>query len=126
MGAGMAEFISADEVESVAQYDTYCHYVAGLVGVGLSQMFGAPAPPSCRPARLRRRACSLRPACAAAAPPGSCRRRPTRAPHAPRRSLERPRVARICQDEGRSNHMGLFLQKANIIRDYLVGAAPLE
>jgi phytoene/squalene synthetase len=36
MGAGMAEFIEK-EVESVADYDLYCHYVAGLVGVGLSQ-----------------------------------------------------------------------------------------
>ncbi len=36
MGAGMAEFIEK-EVESVADYELYCHYVAGLVGVGLSQ-----------------------------------------------------------------------------------------
>lgn len=40
MGAGMAEYIELDEVESIAQYDHYCHYVAGLVGIGLSQMFG--------------------------------------------------------------------------------------
>jgi len=36
MGAGMAEFIEK-EVESVADYELYCHYVAGLVGIGLSQ-----------------------------------------------------------------------------------------
>lgn len=40
MGAGMAEFIQADEVETIEQYDLYCHYVAGLVGIGLSQLFG--------------------------------------------------------------------------------------
>ncbi len=28
------------QVESVADYDKYCHYVAGLVGIGLSQLFG--------------------------------------------------------------------------------------
>ncbi len=36
MGHGMAEFIES-EVLSVADYDRYCHYVAGLVGIGLSQ-----------------------------------------------------------------------------------------
>lgn len=40
MGAGMAEFIQKDEVVTLAEYDLYCHYVAGLVGVGLSQLFG--------------------------------------------------------------------------------------
>lgn len=28
------------QVETVEDYDLYCHYVAGLVGVGLSQLFG--------------------------------------------------------------------------------------
>ena len=37
MGAGMAEFIEK-EVESVEDFDTYCHYVAGLVGIGLSKV----------------------------------------------------------------------------------------
>lgn len=37
MGQGMAEFI-VKEVVSVADYDKYCHYVAGLVGIGLSQV----------------------------------------------------------------------------------------
>ncbi len=36
MGAGMAKYIEQD-VETVADYDEYCHFVAGLVGVGLSQ-----------------------------------------------------------------------------------------
>ena len=37
MGAGMAKYIQQD-VETVADYDEYCHFVAGLVGVGLSQV----------------------------------------------------------------------------------------
>jgi farnesyl-diphosphate farnesyltransferase len=37
MGKGMAEFIEK-EVLTVADYDLYCHYVAGLVGIGLSQV----------------------------------------------------------------------------------------
>ena len=73
MGAGMAEYISKDGVPSVAQYDEYCHYVAGLVGIGLSQLFALSG-------------------------------------------LEAPEFA---ADEARSNEMGLFLQKTNIIRDYL-------
>jgi len=38
MGAGMADFVDA-EIVSVADYNLYCHYVAGLVGVGLSKIF---------------------------------------------------------------------------------------
>ena len=38
MGEGMAEFLEK-EVEEVADYDQYCHYVAGLVGIGLSRLF---------------------------------------------------------------------------------------
>ena len=37
MGAGMAKYIQQD-VETIADYDEYCHFVAGLVGVGLSQV----------------------------------------------------------------------------------------
>ena len=37
MGNGMADFIEK-EVETVADYDLYCHYVAGLVGIGLSDV----------------------------------------------------------------------------------------
>jgi farnesyl-diphosphate farnesyltransferase len=51
----------------------YCHYVAGLVGIGLSKLFTAS-------------------------------------------NLEEEIVG---QDERLSNSMGLFLQKTNIIRDYL-------
>ncbi|CAI5488704.1 unnamed protein product [Closterium sp. Naga37s-1] len=69
MGAGMASFITT-EVETVPQYDEYCHYVAGLVGIGLSDLFHAA-------------------------------------------NLEE------AFEESLSNSMGLFLQKTNIIRDYL-------
>ncbi|KAE9448284.1 hypothetical protein C3L33_19832, partial [Rhododendron williamsianum] len=40
MGAGMAKFI-CKEVETIDDYDEYCHYVAGLVGLGLSKLFHA-------------------------------------------------------------------------------------
>ncbi|XVF01022.1 hypothetical protein REPUB_Repub04eG0051900 [Reevesia pubescens] len=69
MGAGMAKFIRK-EVETVDDYDEYCHYVAGLVGLGLSKLFHAYGSEDLAPDSL-------------------------------------------------SNSMGLFLQKTNIIRDYL-------
>lgn len=40
MGAGMADFIDK-KVSTTADYDLYCHYVAGLVGIGLSGLFSA-------------------------------------------------------------------------------------
>ncbi|KAK9286087.1 hypothetical protein L1049_014467 [Liquidambar formosana] len=69
MGAGMAKFI-CNEVETIDDYDEYCHYVAGLVGLGLSKLFYASKLEDLAPDSL-------------------------------------------------SNSMGLFLQKTNIIRDYL-------
>ncbi|KAL1554336.1 squalene synthetase-like protein [Salvia divinorum] len=69
MGAGMAKFI-CKEVETTDDYDEYCHYVAGLVGLGLSKLFHASGKED------------------------------------------------LATDE-LSNSMGLFLQKTNIIRDYL-------
>eukprot|EP00300_Choanocystis_sp_HF-7_P042318 c9070_g1_i2.p2 GENE.c9070_g1_i2~~c9070_g1_i2.p2 ORF type:complete len:414 (+),score=85.81 c9070_g1_i2:116-1357(+) len=39
MGAGMVEFAQRPVV-SEADYDLYCHYVAGLVGIGLTRLFG--------------------------------------------------------------------------------------
>ncbi|KAK9051959.1 hypothetical protein SSX86_028587 [Deinandra increscens subsp. villosa] len=69
MGAGMAKFI-CKEVDSIKDYDEYCHYVAGLVGLGLSKLF-----------------------------------------HTSGKEILFP--------ESISNSMGLFLQKTNIIRDYL-------
>jgi len=75
MGQGMAQFASKTTVgvTSIEQYDLYCHYVAGLVGYGLSRLFSASGLED--------------------------------------RGLQRE--LRI------SNSMGLFLQKTNIIRDYL-------
>lgn len=72
MGHGMAEFLEK-KVDSEKEWDKYCHYVAGLVGIGLSQLFSAS-------------------------------------------KLEDPIVG---QDLELANSMGLFLQKTNIIRDYL-------
>ncbi|XP_030054581.1 squalene synthase isoform X2 [Microcaecilia unicolor] len=72
MGVGMAEFLEK-KVETLQEWDKYCHYVAGLVGIGLSRLFSAS-------------------------------------------ELEDPVVG---QDAELSNSMGLFLQKTNIIRDYL-------
>ncbi len=40
MGKGMADFIEK-KVITVKDYNLYCHYVAGLVGVGLSDLFSA-------------------------------------------------------------------------------------
>lgn len=75
MGAGMKEFIEK-EVVTIAEYDKYCHYVAGLVGIGLSNLFAMS-------------------------------------------KLEDPKVFGSPQMDDLSNSMGLFLQKTNIIRDYL-------
>ncbi|KAE8605458.1 hypothetical protein XENTR_v10015146 [Xenopus tropicalis] len=72
MGVGMAEYLEK-KVETLQEWDQYCHYVAGLVGIGLSRLFSAS-------------------------------------------ELEDPIVG---LDTKLSNSMGLFLQKTNIIRDYL-------
>lgn len=42
MGEGMAEFVSKDlgqGTTTTKEYDRYCHFVAGLVGEGLTRMF---------------------------------------------------------------------------------------
>jgi len=72
MGAGMSNFIKR-EVITIEDFDEYCHYVAGLVGIGLSSLWASSG-------------------------------------------LEDKEFANM---EGLSNKMGLFLQKTNIIRDYL-------
>ena len=72
MGNGMAKFIEK-EVMDMADFDEYCHYVAGLVGIGLSNLWGV---------------------------------------------SEMESKDFICEEK-LSNSMGLFLQKTNIIRDYL-------
>lgn len=72
MGYGMSEFLTKG-VSNEEEWNLYCHYVAGLVGIGLSAIFSAS-------------------------------------------NLENPNMAKR---EDLSNSMGLFLQKTNIIRDYL-------
>nr|XP_005008182.1 squalene synthase isoform X1 [Cavia porcellus] len=72
MGNGMAEFL-VKNVTSKQEWDKYCHYVAGLVGIGLSRLFSAS-------------------------------------------EFEDPVVG---EDTALANSLGLFLQKTNIIRDYL-------
>lgn len=76
MADGMAEFVGKDLGQGtvdVEQYNRYCHFVAGLVGEGLSRLFAASG-------------------------------------------LEKQSFA---SELFLSDQMGLFLQKTNIIRDYL-------
>lgn len=40
MGAGMCKYLDR-EVNQIDEYDEYCGYVAGLVGIGLSQLFSS-------------------------------------------------------------------------------------
>jgi len=76
MGNGMAEFSGRDLREgttSIKDYNLYCHYVAGLVGEGLSRLFAAHGDED----------------------------------------------EEVAKDLKLADDMGLFLQKTNIIRDYL-------
>lgn len=76
MATGMAEFVDKDMgqgTKDVKEYNRYCHFVAGLVGEGLSRLFAASG-------------------------------------------LEKESFV---SDLHLSDQMGLFLQKVNIIRDYL-------
>lgn len=71
MSLGMCHFLE-NTVQNTEDYDLYCHYVAGLVGHGLTRLFA-------------------------------------------KSGIEDPHLA---DDLSIANSMGLFLQKANIIRDY--------
>ncbi len=73
MGKGMFDFAEKMGVDSLKEWDLYCHYVAGLVGHGLTNLFVAS-------------------------------------------NLE---AKSLGNELDVSNIMGLFLQKTNIIRDYL-------
>jgi len=76
MANGMAEFVDKDLGQgtvNVKEYNRYCHFVAGLVGEGLSRLFAASG-------------------------------------------LEKSSLGKELH---LSDQMGLFLQKTNIIRDYL-------
>lgn len=77
MGAGMASYIEASDktplsVNTFGDWDLYCHFVAGLVGEGVSRLFSESG-------------------------------------------VERPWLG---DQLDIANHMGLFLQKVNIIRDF--------
>lgn len=77
MGEGMASYVQKDLGQgtvTVADYDLYCHYVAGLVGEGLTRLFASTG-------------------------------------------YESDSVRTVAKTL--ANTMGLFLQKTNIIRDYL-------
>ncbi len=42
MANGMSEFVGKDlgqGARDIKEYDRYCHFVAGLVGIGLSALF---------------------------------------------------------------------------------------
>ena len=76
MADGMAEFVSKDlgqGTKDISEYNRYCHFVAGLVGEGLSRLFA-------------------------------------------QSGLESEAFGKEVR---LSDQMGLFLQKTNIIRDYL-------
>lgn len=93
MGEGMAEYVSADLAQGTvdqAAYDRYCHMVAGLVGEGLTGIFVARG---CEKDILRGQGERVWPFCVDA------KKQPA--------------------NLGLANSMGLFLQKCNIIRDYL-------
>jgi farnesyl-diphosphate farnesyltransferase len=86
MADGMVEFAGRDLAagsENCAEYDHYCHFVAGLVGLGLTRQFVASGLEDGNDARLD--------------------------------------LTNTDAEGGQTlaNSMGLFLQKANIIRDYL-------
>mmetsp|Transcript_56695 Transcript_56695/g.165899 ORF Transcript_56695/g.165899 Transcript_56695/m.165899 type:complete len:793 (-) Transcript_56695:375-2753(-) len=93
MGNGMADYVTADLAQGTvdqAAYDLYCHMVAGLVGEGLTRMFVS-------------RDVESQSLCG-----------------------QGQHVWPFCPDSqkepcnyGLANSMGLFLQKTNIIRDYL-------
>lgn len=83
MGDGMADFAETAVVDKSSDYNLYCHYVAGLVGIGLSNLFVA--------ANLE-----------------------SKKTFAIDMTVSPPMTSFTL-----SNSMGLFLQKTNIIRDYL-------
>jgi len=94
MGDGMAEYVSVDMGQgttSLAAYERYCHMVAGLVGEGLSRAFVSGGLES---ATICGQGLKVWPFCPSA------------------------RVS-SGQTLGLANSMGLYLQKTNIIRDYL-------
>jgi farnesyl-diphosphate farnesyltransferase len=108
MGAGMADYQRRStefNVDTVAQYEMYCHYVAGLVGFGLTRLFVNSGLE--KPALLwndddeKLDIFNL----------------PQAASSSSTSSSDDDRQS-VC-GKVLANSMGLFLQKVNIIRDYL-------
>eukprot|EP00633_Aureoumbra_lagunensis_P001692 CAMPEP_0197302274 /NCGR_PEP_ID=MMETSP0890-20130614/50941_1 /TAXON_ID=44058 ORGANISM="Aureoumbra lagunensis, Strain CCMP1510" /NCGR_SAMPLE_ID=MMETSP0890 /ASSEMBLY_ACC=CAM_ASM_000533 /LENGTH=662 /DNA_ID=CAMNT_0042781821 /DNA_START=173 /DNA_END=2163 /DNA_ORIENTATION=- len=92
MGNGMANYVSAELAQGttdIMAYNAYCHAVAGLVGEGLTRLFVANGYEN---TELEAEGDLKWPFCDAKNPQ---------------------------QNLGLANSMGLFLQKTNIIRDYL-------
>jgi len=92
IGAGMAEFVSADlgqGTRNLAEYNRYCHKVSGLVGEGLTRIFVARGESDA----LKGQGKHIWPFCAD--------------------SQKQPANFAL------ANSLGIFLQKTNIIRDYL-------
>jgi len=94
MGDGMAQYVDSDlgqGTSTLDAYNLYCHMVAGLVGEGLSRLFVAGGLES---DNLFEQGDLVWPFCP-------------------------PPKAQPTHTLGLANSMGLFLQKTNIIRDYL-------
>ena len=98
MGEGMAEFAGADlrdGVGTIDDYNLYCHYVAGLVGEGLTRLF---ASAELEPLQMNSSSSSA----------------------SSSSSLSLQSSSGSDDDMLKlSNDMGLMLQKTNIIRDFL-------
>ena len=92
MGEGMALFADTKRVVTMKDYHLYTHYVAGLVGVGLTDLFVASG--------LESESIKI------------CSQLPTE--QAP--EIQGP-GGKMGADL--ANRMGLFLQKVNILKDYL-------
>lgn len=139
MAEGMIQF-AEKPVDSYADYNLYCHYVAGLVGIGLSQMFAAggedpwftSAPVIGPNTDADHHAKSTSKSAAAAkkstrTTPGGKRRKSTDHGddhddgHGDDHGSKGGAVFGVLDSPpgGLANAMGLFLQKTNIIRDYL-------
>jgi farnesyl-diphosphate farnesyltransferase len=93
MGNGMADFAAIRKVDSKKDWDLYCYYVAGLVGIGLCRMFAASGLEGAGLLYYMRELLTLIAL-----------------------FTTDPSIANV---EHLANSMGLFLQKVNIIRDYL-------
>ncbi|KAJ3215756.1 bifunctional farnesyl-diphosphate farnesyltransferase/squalene synthase [Clydaea vesicula] len=94
MGSGMAEFRHPDrKVVTIKDYNLYTHFVAGLVGIGLTALFVN----------------------------SGLEKNPKLILAAPENSLHYNSKVKLdsADQENLPNRMGLFLQKINIIKDFM-------